>query len=669
MKTSRALSLVLSVLLVTSLASPNLLVNSFAFAQAARSAPAVIRPGDNLTVEGIPPIPAAIAEQANRYTEFRGAGFMSWHPTRREMLISTRFGDTNQVHEVKMPGGARTQLTFFPDRVAGARYEPTTGKYFIFAKDVGGGEWFQIYRYDLPSGDITLLTDGKSRNLGGLFSHRGDRILYTSTRRTGQDTDIWMMNPLDPKSDRMLLQLQGGGWAPQDWSADDTKFLLMEEVSANESYIWLVDAASGEKKLITPKGGAEKIAYGEAKFAKDGKGIYVTTDKDSEFQRLAYIDLATMQHTFLTSDIPWDVDEMQVSDDGRTIAFVTNENGSSVLRLMDTASRKQRLAPKLPMGVVGGLRWHKNNRDIGFSMTSARATGDAYSVDTANGQLTRWTFSETGGLNAETFAAPELIKWKSFDGREISGFLYRPPAKFTGKHPVMVNIHGGPEGQSRPGFIGGNNYYINELGIAIIFPNVRGSSGYGKTFLKLDNGNRRDHSFKDINALLDWIGTQPDLDSGRVMITGGSYGGLMTYAVATFYNDRICCSLPVVGITSLVTFLEHTEAYRRDLRRVEYGDERDPAMRDYMTKISAFANADKIRKPLFAVVGKNDPRVPYTESVQMMEKLKQNGQPVWFLVAADEGHGYAKKKNRDFQFYATIMFVKQFLLGQNVAGN
>src|SRR5689334_18087165 len=401
-----------------------LIVATFAVAQTPAT-PAVLKPSDNLVVEGIPPIPLAIAEQANRYTEVRSAGFSSWHPVRREMLISTRFGDTAQVHEVKMPGGARTQLTFFPDRVAGARYEPTTGKYFIFAKDVGGGEWFQIYRYDLPSGEITLLTDGKSRNLGGLFSHRGDRILYTSTRRTGQDTDIWMMNPLDPKSDRMLLQLQGGGWAPQDWSADDTKFLLMEEVSANESYIWLVDAASGEKKLITPKGGAEKIAYGDAKFAKDGKGIYVTTDKDSEFQRLAYIDLATMQHTFLTSDIPWDVDEMQVSDDGRTIAFVTNENGSSVLRLMDTASRKQRLAPKLPMGVVGGLRWHKNNRDIGFSMTSARATGDAYSVDTANGQLTRWTFSETGGLNAETFAAPELIKWKSFDGREISGFLYR----------------------------------------------------------------------------------------------------------------------------------------------------------------------------------------------------------------------------------------------------
>jgi dipeptidyl aminopeptidase/acylaminoacyl peptidase len=297
-------------------------------------------------------------------------------------------------------------------------------------------------------------------------------------------------------------------------------------------------------------------------------------------------------------------------------------------------------------------------------MASARSPLDVYSLDTQSGQVSRWTTSETGGLNAQNFSEPQIIRWSSFDGREISGFYYRPPTRFTGKRPVIVNIHGGPEGQYRPGFIYANNYFIGELGVAMIFPNVRGSTGFGKSFLKLDNGMKRDQTFKDINALLDWIQRQPDLDSSRVMITGGSYGGLMTYAVATFYNDRICCSVPVVGVTSLVTFLEHTEAYRRDLRRVEYGDERDPQMRAYMEKIAAFNNAEKIRKPLFAVVGKNDPRVPYTESVQMMDKLRNNGTPVWFLIANDEGHGFAKKKNREFQFYSTIMFVRQFLLGE-----
>ena len=642
--------------------------SAIVFAQSAPPAStAVIKPNENLVAEGIPPIPVSIAEQAGRYTEVRSAFLGSWNPRQREMLILTRFGDTNQVHLVKMPGGARSQLTFFPDRVSGAHFEPTKGNYFIFGKDIGGGEWFQLYRYDMASGDITLLTDGKSRNLDSLFSHAGDRLVYTSTRRTGKDTDVWIMDPLDPKSDRMLLQLQGGGWQPAAWSFDDKQILLIEGISANETYLWLVDVATGQKKLLTPKGGAEKISYRDGAFAKDGRGVYVLTDKDSEFHRLAYVGLPSMQHTYLTTEIPWDIDNLEITEDGRLLAFVSNENGASVLHVMDTATRKLKPAPQLPLGVIGGLRWHRNGRDLGFSMASARTPSDIYSLDAQSGQVTRWTYSETGGLNTQNFSEPQLIKWRSFDGREISGFLYRPPARFTGKRPVMVNIHGGPEGQSRPGFIGSNNYYIGELGVAMIFPNVRGSTGFGKTFLKLDNGMNRDQTFKDIGALLDWIATQSDLDSSRVMITGGSYGGLMTYAIATFYNDRICCSLPVVGITSLVTFLEHTEVYRRDLRRVEYGDERDPKMREYMTSISAFQNADRIRKPLFAVVGKNDPRVPYTESVQMMDKLKQNGAPVWFLIANDEGHGFAKKKNQQFQFFSTIMFVRRFLLKEQLA--
>lgn len=642
--------------------------SAIVFAQSAPPAStAVIKPNENLVAEGIPPIPVSIAEQAGRYTEVRSAFLGSWNPRQREMLILTRFGDTNQVHLVKMPGGARSQLTFFPDRVSGAHFEPTKGNYFIFGKDIGGGEWFQLYRYDMASGDITLLTDGKSRNLDSLFSHAGDRLVYTSTRRTGKDTDVWIMDPLDPKSDRMLLQLQGGGWQPAAWSFDDKQILLIEGISANETYLWLVDVATGQKKLLTPKGGAEKISYRDGAFAKDGRGVYVLTDKDSEFHRLAYVDLPSMQHTYLTTEIPWDIDNLEITEDGRLLAFVSNENGASVLHVMDTATRKLKPAPQLPLGVIGGLRWHRNGRDLGFSMASARTPSDIYSLDAQSGQVTRWTYSETGGLNTQNFSEPQLIKWRSFDGREISGFLYRPPARFTGKRPVMVNIHGGPEGQSRPGFIGSNNYYIGELGVAMIFPNVRGSTGFGKTFLKLDNGMNRDQTFKDIGALLDWIATQSDLDSSRVMITGGSYGGLMTYAIATFYNDRICCSLPVVGITSLVTFLEHTEVYRRDLRRVEYGDERDPKMREYMTSISAFQNADRIRKPLFAVVGKNDPRVPFTESVQMMDKLKQNGAPVWFLIANDEGHGFAKKKNQQFQFFSTIMFVRRFLLKEQLA--
>ncbi len=651
-----------------------LLLASFA-AQAQTSAPAqqnIVRPGSNLVVENIPSIPADVAEKANQYGEFRTAGFSDWNPVRREMLIGTRFGDVPQVHLVKTPGGARAQLTFFPDRAGGAQYSPKDGSFFIFSKDIGGGEWFQFYRYDLADGAVTLLTDGKSRNLDPVFAHHDNRFAYNSTRRNGQDTDIWVMDATDPKTDHMLLQLQGGGWAPLDWSPDNKNLLVHEEVSINEGYLWSVDVASGRKTLLTPKGQGQKIAYDEARFSRDGKGLYVITDRDSEFLRLAYfqlgLDQGFMRPAYLTSDIKWDVSQFDLSEDGKTLAFTTNEDGISKLYLLDTASRKYRTVAGVPVGVIGGLRFHRNNRDLAFSVSSARAPADVYSLDTSSGKMERWTYSETGGLNTATFAEPQLIKWQTFDGKTLSGFLYSPDRnKFPGKRPVIVNIHGGPEGQSRPGFQGRNNYFITELGVAVLFPNVRGSTGYGKTFLDLDNGMHRDDTYKDIGALLDWIKQNPNLDGDKIMITGGSYGGHMTYAVAAFYSDKICCSLPVVGITSLVTLLEHTEAYRRDLRRVEYGDERDPRMREYLEKIAPLNNSDKIRKPLFAVVGKNDPRVPWTESRQLLDKLKNSGVTTWFLMANDEGHGYAKKKNQDFQFYATIMFVRQFLLGENLS--
>lgn len=621
-----------------------------------------IVPNENLVAEGIPKIPGSLADTVERYTNFRGAGFASWHPTRREMLISTRFADTAQIHRVQMPGGARTQLTFYPDAVNQAAYQPTKGNFFVFSKDVGGGEFYQLYRFDSDSGDITLLTDGKSRNVDPVWSYAGDKVAYGSTRRNGNDVDLYVVSPADPKSDHMLAQLQGGGWSALDWSPDGQEILVLEEISANESYLWILSSNTGEKTLLTPKRGPAKIHYGAGRFAKDGKGIYVTTDKDSEFHRLAFIDLASKQYTYLTSHIPWDVDEFDLSDNGKRIAFVTNEDGYGVLHLLDTATRKESGVPGVPKGIVGDVRWHKNNRDLGFDLSSARSSSDAYSLDADTGRVERWTSSETGGLNPATFSEPDLIHWKTWDGRTISGFLYRPPAKFTGKRPVIINIHGGPEGQFRPYLLGRNNYYLNELGVAMIFPNVRGSTGYGKSFLALDNGMLREGSYKDINTLLDWIQQQPDLDSNRVLITGGSYGGFMTLAVATNYNDRICCSVDIVGPSNLVTFLEHTSGYRQDLRRVEYGDERDPKMRAYLESIAPANKAKNITKPMFVIAGKNDPRVPYTESEQMVQVVRKNGTPVWYLLGKDEGHGFRKKKNQDYQFYATVMFVKEYLL-------
>jgi len=634
-----------------------LLLGTLAFAQSDE-----IAPNENLVAEGIPKVSASLAESVARYSEFRTAGFASWHPTRREMLIETRFGDTYQVHQVKFPGGARSQLTFFADRINGASYEPVHGDSFLFAKDVGGGEFFQIYLYDLKTGDIKLLTDGKSRNTSARWSYQGDRIAYGSTKRTGNDVDIWAVNTSDPANARMVAQMEGGGWDVSDWSPDGKQLLVTNSVSAAESYVWLVDVASGKKELLTPKTGSETVSRGSAQFGKDGKGVYMTSDDGSEFQRLVYTDLSSHKTAVLTPALQWDVDEIDLSKDGRWIAFEANEDGISALHVLDTKTAKEVPVPKLPVGVLWGLHWRDNSREIAFSLSTAIQPYDVYSVDLATGRVERWTFSETGGLNTSGFSQPQLIHWKSWDDRSISGFLYKPPAKFAGKRPVIIDIHGGPEGQFRPDFNERDNYYINELGVAIIYPNVRGSTGYGKTFQKLDNGFLREGSYKDINTLLDWIQTQPDLDAGKVMITGGSYGGFMTLAVATNYNDRICCSVDVVGPSNLVTFLEHTSGYRQDLRRVEYGDERDPKMREFLESIAPANKAKNITKPLFVIAGANDPRVPASESSQMVEVVRKNGTPVWWLLGKDEGHGFAKKKNRDYEFYATVMFVKEYLL-------
>ena len=650
MKRSLMLSLWLRVLAVV-------LFATLAFGQSGE-----VVPNENLVVEGIPKIPAALADTVGRYSEFRAAFFASWHPTKRELLVQTRFADTVQVHQVKLPGGARTQLTFFPDRVGGATYQPVNGDSFLFTKDVGGGEFFQVYRYDLATGDTTLLTDGKSRNTGPRWSYQGDRIAFGSTRRSGNDVDIWVVNAADPASAHMVAQMVGGGWGVSDWSPDGKQLLVENYVSATESYLWLVDAASGKKDLLTPKAGSETVAYRNAWFAKDGKGVYLTSDQGSEFQRLVYMDLGSRKVTVLAPALNWDVDEVDISRDGRWVAFVANEDGISALHVLDTRTNKEVPVPRLPVGVIVGIEWRNGSHELAFSLSTASRPFDAYSVDMASGKVERWTFSETGGLNTSGFAEPQLIHWKSWDDRSISGFLYKPPAKFAGKHPVIIDIHGGPEGQVRPDFLGRDNYFINELGVAMIYPNVRGSTGYGKTFQTLDNGFLREGSYKDINSLLDWIQTQPDLDAGKVMITGGSYGGFMTLAVATNYNDRICCSVDVVGPSNLVTFLEHTSGYRQDLRRVEYGDERDPKMREFLERIAPANNAKNITKPLFVIAGQNDPRVPASESAQMAQVVRQNGTPVWWLLGKDEGHGFAKKKNRDYQFYATVMFVKEYLL-------
>ncbi|MDF9826961.1 dipeptidyl aminopeptidase/acylaminoacyl peptidase [Ereboglobus sp. PH5-10] len=628
--------------------------------------PLVARVPANLVADGIPAIPSELRRDVSRYLEFRSAVFNGWHPVRRELLVTTRFAESAQLHLVRNPLGQRKQLTFLSEPVAGASYHPKTGDYILFSQDRGGGEFYQLYRYD-SDGRITLLTDGKSRNGGGVWSHRGDRIAYTSTRRNGADNDVYIMDPADPaRTDRMLAQMKGGGWRAGGWSFDDKWLLVREYISINESRYYVVDVASGKMELVTPAGeGVARASWAGAQFARDGKSIIAITDTGSEFMTLVRYDLATRAITPLTRGLRWDVERFEQTPDGKKLAYAVNEAGVSTLHFLDLETGRELPAPRIPAGVIGSMEWHANGVDFAFTLTSARSPADTYSINLATGALERWTESETGGLDAGAFVEPRLISFKSFDGLEISAFLYLPDSKkFPGPRPVLINIHGGPESQFRPRFLAQNNYYLNELGIAIVYPNVRGSSGYGKTFVSLDNGYKRADSVKDIGALLDALKADSRLDAGRMAVTGGSYGGFMSLSTMIHYGDRMRCGIDVVGISNFLTFLKNTQDYRRDLRRAEYGDERDPRMHAFLEQVSPTTSISKIKKPMLIVQGKNDPRVPASEAEQVLAALRAQGNQVWYLMANDEGHGFKKKANIDYQFLTTILFLRENLLGQ-----
>jgi dipeptidyl aminopeptidase/acylaminoacyl peptidase len=618
----------------------------------------------NLVIEGIPEIPRRIEERMIQYQNTRGVSVQDWSVDGSGLYISTRFGETSQIHFVAMPGGARRQITFFDEPVYGANVCPDfSANGFLFGKDVGGGEFYQLFWFDVPTGRYTMLSDGESRNGGAVWSTAGDRFVYYTTKRNGRDWDLWVMPNGDPEGASPILE-EGGTWFASDWSPDDTRLIVTKYVSASESHPYLLDL--GDLALVPINPTKEPVSYGAGIFSKDGASIYYTSDEKTEFSHLRIYDIAKKKSKILTGEIPWDVQGVSLSHDGATLAFTANEDGIERLYLMDTGTLEYRQVPGIPEGSVGGLQFSPNDARLALTIGTSSSTGDAWVLDLGDLSLVRWTFSEIGGLDPDSFAAPRLIHYQTFDKdgkkpRMIPAFYYRP-ADGDGPFPVLIYIHGGPEGQYTPYFSATLQYFVSELGCAVLAPNVRGSTGYGKSYQLLDNGFKREDSVRDIGALLDWIEAQPELDKDRVCVYGGSYGGYMVYAAMTNYNDRLRCGIDVVGISNFVTFLENTQDYRRDLRRVEYGDERDPKMREHLLKISPTTNASKITKPMFIVQGLNDPRVPASEAEQMLAAIRANGGEAWYLLAKDEGHGFRKKSNRDYMTYATVLFLEQYLL-------
>lgn len=635
-------------------------ISASIFSQSSLAQSDELVPGSNLEIVGIPKIPKSLAQQVKRYTGAYGLPLAGWHPEKREIWLKG-LSRASWLSRIDMPGGSPNTWMYINEPGIYDLYFHPKAKYLIYNKDANGDEAYQMYLFDLENRSSTLLSEAKTRNTEFVWSRSGDKVIYSYTPAHSRGVSLAVINPFDPKSNRILVQSTGNYLKAYGWSLDDMTAVYCEFTSNVSSKLYLVDVSSGKTELLSPRDD-NGAYYVSPAFSKDSKGLYVITDRGSEFRRLAYLDLGKKKFDYLTTNIKWDVDEFQLSPDGKTIVLNVNEDGISRIYSIDTSSNQIKSNTSVPTGVISDLRWNSASSDVAFNFKSPGSPNDVYFLNIKTGQVERWAKSVSGGIDLDKFTLPDLIHWKSFDGRTISGFLYRPPASFKGKRPVIIDIHGGPEMQHRPGYSHDNNFFINELGVAKIYPNVRGSSGYGKTFLKLDNGLKREDAVKDIGALIDWIKTQPNLDADRVMVQGDSYGGYLALSAVIAYGDRLKAAVSDSGFSNLITTVEANEEWRRNIQRSEFGDERDPKIRDFMKRTAPLNNAYKLKMPLFIIQGRNDPRAPYQESESLVKAAQKSGVPVWYLSANDEGHGFVKLANYEFRVCSLILFVKEHLL-------
>jgi dipeptidyl aminopeptidase/acylaminoacyl peptidase len=614
-----------------------------------------------LTFENIPEVPEGFADKLDGYLNARQALPLGWSP-KGQLLIATRFADVDQLHSVEQAGGARRQLTFLHEPITQAAFSPDPSRSaFVFLKDSGGNENAQLYYQRLGQAAATLLTDGKSMNGTPLWSNAGREVAFFSTARDGHSYDIYVVDPESGSLPRLAFAGDGSGaaWSVLDWSADDAKLLVLKQVSVSEGYLYVVDLSSGQRHEVDAS--PAKAGIVGAKFSRDGQGVYLISDREAEFARLRYVGLFNNDKTVISGHIPWDIESLAISRDGHYLAYVSNEGGISKLNMLDLRTHTDLSPPRLPQpGIVSSLSFDPEGKRLAFGFAAANQPRDAYVLDVAENRLEPWTRSEAGAVDVAKFVLPRLVEFPTFDrpdgkARQIPAYVYEPAT--SGPHPVLISLHGGPEAQFRPGFDPWIQYLVNELGFAVIAPNVRGSSGYGKTYMSLDNGMLRDDAVKDVGAMLVWIALQKNLDAKHVVVEGGSYGGYLALATMVNYSDRLRGGIDVSGIADFVSFLTNTAPYRQNLRRAEYGDERDLDMRSYLRRISPLTNADRITRPLLVVHGKNDPRVPLSEAEQIVNKVRSRGGEVWYLLAADEGHGYRKKQNRDAYFTTCAQFL------------
>lgn len=607
-----------------------------------------------LVIEGVPEIPRTLESVVKRYRDVSSAPFVGWGHD--GMLATARFDGATQIVRLAAPRGAMTPLT--SGKGAAERITPSPrGDAIVFTRDQNGDELHQGWFIDFRAGIERSFTEPGARNFAFTWSRDGSRVVWCRMKEGDADSDILITDPRRPGAPRVVLKGRGK-MVPLDWSPDGETVLVGRYISITRAKRFLLNVETGDLKQIAP---GKRVRWRGGEFTPDGKHFLATTDDRSQFQRLALVDAATGKAEILTGDVDWDVEDFDLSPDGRTAAYVVNAGGVSRIRLLDLETRTAGDGPELPAGVVSRLAFSPDSARLGFTLSAATRPSEAWAFDIGRGELTAWTRGDVGGLDTDGFVAPELVAFRSFDGRMIPTFVYLPDQPRDGPMPVIVDIHGGPEGQARPTFSSSLQFWVNELGVAVITPNVRGSSGYGKTYVALDNGFNRIDAVRDIGALFDWIEDDPRLDASRVAVYGGSYGGYMSLASAVNYADRIVGAINIVGMSNIATFLDNTATYRRSRRRLEYGDERDPDMREFLEAIAPANNADKITAPLFVIHGQNDPRVPASEAEQIRDAVRANGGDAWYLLAKDEGHGFSKRANREFRLAAETLFLTEVL--------
>ena len=617
-----------------------------------------------LQLSGIPSIPDSLRKSLAVYQNTNSASLQDWAPGGRGLVVITRAGETNQLHYTQGPRSALKLWTFGAEPISDAKVCPDSTKNIVlFTRDSGGNEQYQIFWMKTDSLNPIRLTDAKSQSSDMVWSNWGDCFAYRSNCRNRKDFDLYVSSVSDLHHPRIIWKGEGD-WSVVDWSPNDSLMLVSRYMSRIDSRIFILSPFSGMVHPMHDTLDTESIEA--AVWGPEGKGIFYTSDKNTDFRCLRYYNCLNNKDTILTSGISWDVREIAASRDRNRLAFTVNEHGYSRVYILDPRTFSYHEISNLPKGVIHRLRFNKTSDCLAMTINGSSKPEDVFSVSLTDLTVTQWTKSSMAGIDNSECVEPEVVFYPTFDSvngkpRTIPCFYYKPK-KQASPCPVIIFVHGGPESQFWPYFSPLIQYYVNVLGIAVLAPNIRGSGGYGRNYLTLDNGFKREDALKDIGALIDWIGAQPSLDSSRIAIKGGSYGGYVALASLERFNTKIKAGIDMYGISNFLTFLSHTAEYRKNLRRVEYGDERDPSMKTFLRKISPLSGANLMVSPLLIVQGNNDPRVPVEESLQIARAVRANNAIAWLFIAMNEGHGFGKKSNSDYQELVDVFFLQKFLL-------